>query len=45
MNNNKLAKALEIVWLTTSVLCAATAVHLTINEGLGKSYIFMIFSV
>lgn len=42
---NKLAKALEIIWLITSLICAATTIHLTVYEGFGKSYIFFIFSI
>jgi len=41
---NKLSKALEIVWLITSILCFITAGHQTLNEGISKSYIFFIFS-
>lgn len=41
---NKLPKALEIVWLITSIICSLTGIHQTIYEGISKSYMFFIFA-
>ncbi|MCB2197296.1 MAG: hypothetical protein KQH79_15660 [Bacteroidetes bacterium] len=41
---NKFARALEILWIITSVLCLIAGVHQTYNEGLSNSYLFFIFS-
>jgi len=41
---SKFSKALEIIWLITSVICIITGIHQTINEGISQSYIFFIFS-
>jgi bacteriorhodopsin len=41
---NKLSKALEIIWLVTSLICIITGIHQTIYEGISKSYLFFIFS-
>ncbi len=37
-------KALEITWLTATILSAAAAIHQTVNEGFGKSIIFIILT-
>ncbi len=41
---NKLARALEILWIVISALCLIAGVHQTYMEGFSKSYLFFIFS-
>ena len=41
---NNLARALEILWIITSVLCLFAGIHQTYHEGFSKSYLFFIFS-
>ena len=41
---SNLARALEILWIITSVLCLFAGVHQTYYEGFSKSYLFFIFS-
>ncbi|MDX9695617.1 MAG: hypothetical protein RBT49_07475 [Bacteroidales bacterium] len=42
---NKYFRALEILWLISSLLCIVTGIHQTINESLNKSFVFFILAI
>ncbi|HYX08953.1 MAG TPA: hypothetical protein VE912_19630 [Bacteroidales bacterium] len=41
---NKFRIIYEIIWLIVAGLCLASGIHQTIHEGIGKSFLFFIFT-